>query len=112
MSAGENLIEFLREAAPFVGLAMLGGVFRLVWKGCRSVPYALSCISMAGFAGFLAYGFMTLFHELPVGFESCVMGISGFAGGKAVEALQRRLLGRLETGAPDMTGCRGPRERG
>lgn len=108
MERYETLAEFLKQAAPFVGLAMLGGVFRLVWNGCRSVPYALSCISMAGFAGFLAYGFMTLFQGLPVGFESCVVGISGFAGGKAVEALQRRLLGRL--GSLRLPGTRQGRE--
>lgn len=97
MNEIQELVALLKASVLFCIISIAGGVTRLIWYGYESPKYTVGSIVIAAFSGLLVYLFAT-WLDLPVEAKAAIAGVSGFAGVRFLEAVQQRIMRRLEDG--------------
>lgn len=86
------------EATPAVGLAILGGVVRvLIARKRRDCPIRVLLLDIvvgaltAGFAGFVTWLLLES-TSIPGGIQAGIVGMAGYSGPQLLSVFSRRLL--------------------
>ena len=92
-----NFWEMLDRSLPFIGVSVTGAFVRWARFGFRSVGGFLLSAVMAAFSAFLMFAALED-SGLSMGFIVGIVGMAGYSGGTALDAMQTRLLRKIERG--------------
>ena len=92
-----NLWERLEGSWRLIGVSVTGGCGRWARFGFRSVGGFLLSAVMAAFSAFLMFAALED-SGLSMGFIVGIVGMAGYSGGTALDAMQTRLLRKIERG--------------
>ncbi len=95
-----NFWEMLERSLPFIGVSVTGAFVRWARFGFRSVGGFLLSAIMAAFSAFIMFAALED-SGLSMGFIVSIVGMAGYSGGTALDAMQTRLLHRIERGAEE-----------
>lgn len=102
-----NFWEMLERSLPFIGVSVTGAFVRWARFGFRSVGGFLLSAVMAAFSAFLMFAALED-SGLSMGFIVGIVGMAGYSGGTALDAMQTRLLRKIERGGVEDTPQKNP----
>lgn len=88
----KTFFDVVKDALPYVGVALLGGMVHMLRSGARSLWHITASLTCSAFAGFLAALLLSEVHGVGPGTMGAIVGSVGYCGGQLLSAGQDALV--------------------